>query len=146
MSAIVNISTYCFAPLGELKSLREELVVSCREWGLKGTILLSPEGINLFVAGEEPSVDRLLARLRQLPGLEGLEPKRSWSEDQPFNRMLVRLKKEIISFGVETVRPAEYTSPKIAPKELKKIRYFEHLKASFGSGWQRGKPLPRLGS
>lgn len=120
MPGIVNISTYCFAPLSDLKSLREELASSCREWGLKGTILLSPEGINLFVAGEEGAVDRLLDRLHSICGLEGLEPKRSWSEDQPFNRMLVRLKKEIISFGVETVRPAEYTSPKIAPKELKK--------------------------
>jgi UPF0176 protein len=117
---IVNISTYCFAPLSDLKFLREELAESCRDWGLKGTILLSPEGINLFVAGEESSVDRLLDRLRAIGGLEGLKPKRSWSEDQPFNRMLVRLKKEIISFGVETVRPAEYTSPKIAPKELKR--------------------------
>jgi UPF0176 protein len=117
---IVNISTYCFAPLSDLKSLREELVGSCRDWGLKGTILLSPEGINLFVAGEEGSVDRLVERLRSIRGLQGLEPKRSWSDEQPFNRMLVRLKKEIIAFGVETVRPAEYTSPKIAAKELKK--------------------------
>jgi RluA family pseudouridine synthase len=106
--------------LGELKSLREELAGACRDWGLKGTILLSPEGVNLFVAGAEESVDRLLSRLRVIPGLEGLAPKRSWSEDQPFNRMLVRLKKEIISFGVGTVRPVEYTSPKIAAKELKK--------------------------
>jgi len=120
VTGVCNISTYCFAPLGDLKSLREELALLCRERGLKGTILLSPEGINLFVAGDECPVDFLLGRLRGIPGLEGLEPKRSWSADQPFNRMLVRLKKEIISFGVETVRPADYTSPKIAPKELKK--------------------------
>lgn len=119
VSAIVNISTYRFAPLSDLKSLREELIGSCRSWNLKGTILLSPEGVNLFVAGRESSVDSLLERLRGIPGLEGLEPKRSWSETQPFNRMLVRLKKEIISFGVETVRPAEYTSPKIPASQLK---------------------------
>ncbi len=93
---------------------------SCKAWNLKGTILLSTEGINLFVAGSAESIDRLLARLRAIPGLEDLTPKVSLSDTQPFNRMLVRLKKEIISFGVEAVRPADYTSPKIAPHELKR--------------------------
>ncbi len=120
MSAVTNISTYRFAPLTGLKSLREELQSSCKEWELKGTILLSTEGINLFVAGAAESIDLLLARLRSIPGLEDLTPKVSLSATQPFNRMLVRLKKEIISFGVEAVRPADYTSPKIAPKELKR--------------------------
>ena len=120
MSKVTNISTYRFAGLSGLKSLREELQVSCKAWELKGTILLSTEGINLFVAGAAESIDRLLARLRAIPGLEELTPKVSLSETQPFNRMLVRLKKEIISFGVEAVRPADYTSPKIAAKELKR--------------------------
>jgi RluA family pseudouridine synthase len=120
VSAVTNISTYRFAPLSGLKELREELQVSCKAWGLKGTILLSTEGINLFVAGAAESIDRLLEKLRAIPGLEGLAPKVSLSEHQPFNRMLVRLKKEIISFGVEAVRPADYTSPKIAPQELKR--------------------------
>ena len=120
MSAVTNISTYRFAELTGLKALREELQASCKAWSLKGTILLSTEGINLFVAGAADSIDGLLARLRSIPGLEGLTPKVSLSDSQPFNRMLVRLKKEIISFGVEAVRPADYTSPKIAPKELKR--------------------------
>ena len=120
MSAVTNISTYRFAPLTGLKSLREELQASCKAWELKGTILLSTEGINLFVAGAAESIDLLLAKLRSIRGLEDLTPKVSLSETQPFNRMLVRLKKEIISFGVDAVRPADYTSPKIAPKELKR--------------------------
>ncbi len=120
MSAVTNISTYRFAELTGLKALREELQASCKAWSLKGTILLSTEGINLFVAGAAESIDLLLRRLRAIPGLEGLTPKVSLSDSQPFNRMLVRLKKEIISFGVEAVRPADYTSPKIAPKELKR--------------------------
>ncbi len=117
---ITNISTYRFTALTGLKSLREDLVASCKAWKLKGTILLSTEGINLFVAGEADSIDRLLARLGEVPGLENLEPKVSLSETQPFKRMLVRLKKEIIAFGVDAVRPASYTSPKIAPQELKR--------------------------
>jgi UPF0176 protein len=116
---ITNISTYRFAELSGLKTLREELIADCKTWGLKGTILLSTEGINLFVAGAAESIDRLLEKLRAIPGLEDLQPKISLSETQPFNRMLVRLKKEIISFGVEAVRPADYTSPKLSAKELK---------------------------
>lgn len=120
MPPITNISTYRFAALSGLKELRAELTDSCKAWNLKGTILLSTEGINLFVAGAAESIDSLLARLRAIPGLEDLTPKISLSDTQPFNRMLVRIKKEIIAFGIEAVRPAAYTSPKIAPMELKK--------------------------
>ena len=120
MSAVTNISTYRFAELSGLKDLREELIASCKSWNLKGTILLSTEGINLFIAGAAESIDLLLGKLRSIPGLESLEPKVSLSDTQPFNRMLVRVKKEIISFGMESIRPADYTSPKIAATELKR--------------------------
>jgi len=120
VSAVTNISCYRFAELSGLKELRENLIADCKGWGLKGTILLSTEGINLFVAGAAESIDFLVERLRKIPGLEGLVPKVSISDQQPFNRMLVRLKKEIISFGMESIRPANYTSPKIAATELKR--------------------------
>jgi UPF0176 protein len=120
VSAVTNISTYRFAELTGLKDLRESLIADCKSWELKGTILLSTEGINLFVAGSADSIDRLLEKLRAIAGLEGLEPKISISDKQPFNRMLVRLKKEIISFGMESIRPANYTSPKIPAAELKR--------------------------
>ena len=120
MSAVTNISTYRFAELTGLKDLREELIASCKDWDLKGTILLSTEGINLFVAGAAESIDLLLGKLCGIPGLEGLEPKVSISDHQPFNRMLVRVKKEIISFGMESIRPANYTSPKLPAAELKR--------------------------
>jgi RluA family pseudouridine synthase len=119
MPVITNISTYKFAPLTDLKSLRERLIEKCRGWGLKGTILLSTEGINLFVAGPAEMFDLLMAELHAVPGLEGLTPKVSLSDDQPFNRMLVRIKKEIISFGVEGIDPANYTSKKLPARELK---------------------------
>ncbi len=120
MSAVTNISCYRFAELSGLKELRGELIAECKAWQLKGTILLATEGINLFVAGAAEAVDRLVARLRAIPGLEGLEPKVSLSDTQPFNRMLVRIKKEIIAFGVEGVRPGLRTSPKLPPAELKR--------------------------
>lgn len=120
MQEFLNIAAYQFARLVELKSLRERLIARCRALDLKGTILLSPEGINLFVAGSEDAVQKILVDLRAVPGLEGLTPKESRSAHQPFNRMLVRIKKEIISFGVEEIRPQEYTSARVSPRDLKR--------------------------
>jgi UPF0176 protein len=120
MPVYLNISTYRFAPLRDLKPLRSRLQEKCKAWGLKGTILLSSEGINLFVAGEEGAVHALLAELRAIPGLEDLTPKISPSDHQPFNRMLIRIKKEIIAFGIDSIDPARHTSPRLPPKELKR--------------------------
>ncbi len=75
MTSIINIAAYKFLPLMDLRSLRARLQVLCKEDNLKGTILLSPEGINLFVAGEARGIDRLLAELRGWPGLGDLQPR-----------------------------------------------------------------------
>ncbi|MGJ8633734.1 MAG: pseudouridine synthase [Luteolibacter sp.] len=117
---VTNLAAYRFVELTGLKELREELLGLCKEVGLRGTILLSVEGVNLFVAGPADAVDRVMKRLREIPGLEDFEGKVSESEDQPFRRMLVRIKKEIIAFGVEGVEPGKRTSPKLSAKELKK--------------------------
>ena len=116
---ITNIAAYRFAELTDLKSLRQRLLSLCRGWGLKGTILISMEGINLFVAGGSAEIDLLLAELRSIQGLEGLAVKTSESDHQPFSRMLVRIKKEIIAFGVDGINPARRTSPKLPPATLK---------------------------
>ena len=120
MPTITNIAAYKFASLTDLKPLRERLIARCRGSGLKGTILLSTEGINLFVAGLLAEIDSLLAELRSIPGLEGLVPKVSESGHQPFSRMLVKIKREIIAFGVEGIDPVGRPSPKLAARELKR--------------------------
>ncbi len=119
MAEITNISCYKFAPMADLKPLREELATLCKNWDLKGTILLSTEGINLFVAGPREKIDALVDRLHAIPGLEDLTPKISISDDQPFNRMLVKIKKEIIAFGVEGIDPARRPAPRMTARELK---------------------------
>lgn len=116
---ITNISCYLFAHLSGLKALKAELLGACKERDLRGTILLANEGINLFIAGPRAAIDEVVAMIRAVPGLEGLAPKYSESDHQPFNRMLVRLKKEIIAFGVEGIDPAARTSPKLKAAELK---------------------------
>ena len=120
LKPILNIAAYKFLPLSDLKTLRTRLQTLCKAANLKGTILLSPEGINLFVAGAADGIERLLTELRGWPGLQDLAPKMSETADQPFRRMLVRLKKEIIAFGVPGIDPARRTSPKLSARELKR--------------------------
>ncbi|MFM7593848.1 MAG: rhodanese-related sulfurtransferase, partial [Isosphaeraceae bacterium] len=119
IARIVNIAAYQFAQLRELKPLRERLLNQCRSLGIKGTILLSEEGINLFLAGTESSIEGILDEIRQIPGLESLAAKFSESDHQPFSRMLVKIKKEIIAFGVGGLKYEEYGHQKLKPAELK---------------------------
>jgi len=119
MAAVINLSGYKFAPLADLVPLRDRLRVLSASLALRGTILLSSEGINLFIAGTRESTDALLAALRQVPGLEDLNLKESVSDDQPFNRMLVKIKKEIIAFGIDGIDPARRPTPKLSPRLLK---------------------------
>ncbi len=120
MTKISNIAGYKFVTLPDIRALRTRLLTLCKVWKLKGTILLSIEGINLFVAGEQEKIDLLLAEIRSLPGLADFQVKVSETDHQPFRKMLVRLKKEIIAFGVEGINPALRTSPKLAATELKR--------------------------
>jgi len=114
MSAeVVNLSCYKFAPLEGLEELRTSLQEVAMDQGLKGTILLAPEGINFFLAGTRAQLAAILDVIRAVPGLGGIAPKESPSSDQPFKRMLVKIKKEIIAFGVEGVDPARRPSAKI---------------------------------
>lgn len=119
MNSVVNIAAYKFATLDELETRRVALRDRCRALSLKGTILLSPEGINLFIAGARDAIDALLAELRAQAEFSDLQVKESFSDRQPFNRMLVRIKKEIIAFGVEEIDPRRKTSRRLSAKELK---------------------------
>ncbi|MFM1904681.1 MAG: hypothetical protein RLZZ440_2581 [Planctomycetota bacterium] len=116
---VVNVAAYRFAPLDRLPERRATLRALCRTHGLKGTILLSPEGINLFLAGTREGVDALVDHLRSDPLLAALETKESLSDRQPFTRLLVKLKQEIIAFGVEGIAPHESTSRKLPATTLK---------------------------
>ena len=119
MGFILNIAAYKFVNLFELECLKVDLKKLCKNLELKGSILLSLEGINLFIAGAPHAVEQLIFHLHSVPGLEDLEPKKSRSNEQPFNRMLVKIKREIISFGVDGIDPARRSSPRISARELK---------------------------
>ena len=117
--AIVNIAAYKFVELDRLPERREHVRELARSLDLKGTVLLSEEGINLFIAGSRDSIDQFLSELRSDSRLNDLPVKESLSERQPFTRMLVKIKNEIISFGVEGIDPRQRTSPKLPPEQLK---------------------------
>ncbi len=117
---ILNVAAYRFVKLDNLEALREQLKSHAEQNEILGTILLSAEGINLFLAGEESNVRTFMDTLRTFPQFEGLETKDSYCEEQPFRRMLVRLKKEIIAFGIDGIEPQRRTSPKLPAKELKR--------------------------
>jgi RluA family pseudouridine synthase len=120
MGSIVNIAAYKFTELTGLVELRNQLREIARSQHLRGTILLSAEGINLFVAGERGGIDQLLDHVRQVPGLADLPVKESFSDYLPFTRMLVKIKREIIAFGVDAIDPRRYTSRRLSAPELKR--------------------------
>jgi predicted sulfurtransferase len=117
---VTNAAAYRFARLTDLKPLRDRLLAACRDGNLKGTILLSTEGVNLFVAGADQAVRQLLDLLRTVPGLAELQAKFSTSPRQPFRRMLVKIKREIITLGVPDIDPTATPAPRITPQELKR--------------------------
>lgn len=120
MAAFVNLSAYKFVPLDNLPALRERLLRESVARGLKGTVLLSAEGINLFVAGTRDDAQAFLTVVRSVPGLGDLAPKESASAAAPFGGMRVKLKREIIAFGIDGVDPARRPTPKLAPAELRR--------------------------
>ncbi|WP_137896465.1 sulfurtransferase [Ramlibacter sp. 2FC] len=105
MNHILNISAYKFVPLPDAAALRERLHEQALALALKGTVLLAEEGINLFLAGPAEAVRGFVAQLRQDPRFTDLQPKESWSAEQPFRRMRVKLKREIIRMDHPTIRP-----------------------------------------
>ncbi|PSN11743.1 hypothetical protein C7293_23105 [filamentous cyanobacterium CCT1] len=96
---------YKFVPLSEPASLRVELLERCLGWGLRGTILLASEGLNATVAGDRQGIDQLLAWLHQHAEIGPFTYQESTAEQAPFERMKVKLKREIVTLGRPEVNP-----------------------------------------
>ncbi len=115
---MLNVSAYRFVDLDDLPALRQRLLSTATAAGLKGTVLLAPEGINLFLAGAPDAVRGWLDALRADPRFAGLDAKESTSSDVPFRRLLVKIKREIIRMNHPTIRPAGGRAPAIDPPTL----------------------------
>ncbi len=113
MTQIINIAAYKFVGLADLEQRKAEVMSQAQALALKGTVLLTPEGINLFLAGTRPAIDSFLTWLRTDPAFADLEVKYSASEGVPFKKLLIKIKKEIIRMNHPTIRPESRRAPAV---------------------------------
>ena len=119
MNKTVNIAAYKFVSLDDLLALRDALKSRCLALSLKGTILLAPEGINLFLAGSEDNVAAFKHELSSDTRFADMSFKDSWSDARPFGKLLVKIKREIISFGKPEINPAKRPAERLSARTLK---------------------------
>lgn len=117
---ILNIAAYRFVALTHLPPLQAAVREALQGTGIKGTVLLAEEGINLFLAGEAASVPGFLQWLRQDSRLGGIEAKESWSQAQPFQKLLVKIKPEIIRMNHPAIQPASGRAPAVDAATLQR--------------------------
>ncbi len=117
---LLNIAAYKFVDLDHLVELKTALYNLAQENNILGTILLSQEGINLMLTGLAENIQIFKNYLKSDSRFSDLRYKESQPEEQTYNRLLVKIKKEIIAFGVETIDPIHQQAEYIKPKELKK--------------------------
>lgn len=120
MESVLNIAAYLFTPITDREQLRPVLRERAQAAGLKGTILLAEEGINMFLAGDPHALRGFVEQLREDSRFAALTTKESWSAQQPFRKMLVKLKREIIRMDHPTIQPLEERAPAVAPRTLKR--------------------------
>jgi UPF0176 protein len=118
MSPIVNIAAYKFVSLENLPALQARYRALTDAHDVKGTLLLTPEGINLFLAGSDADIEAVLSTLQAEPAIGPLDIKRSYSETVPFGKMRVRIKKETIRMDRPTIRPAAGRAPAVRADHL----------------------------
>ena len=115
MTSFLVAALYKFVSLPDFEDLKDGLYACANANDVMGTILLAHEGINGTIAGPEAGVRNLLACIRADERMADLEHKESWADENPFYRMKVRLKREIVTLGVEGVDPTtqvgEYVTP-----------------------------------
>lgn len=118
MNEVLNISGYKFLNLPDPHALRARLLAPAQP--LKGTVLLAAEGINLFLAGAECDVEAFLAAVRSEPGLSDFEVKTSWSAQQPFRKLLLKVKREIIRMNHPAIQPQQGRAPAVNARTVKR--------------------------
>ena len=117
----VNIAGYKFQPLEDAADLISLYQNKCDELKLKGTMLISKNGINFSLAGTNQAIDKIIFFLEQDIRFLNIPLKVTYSKEQPFRKMKVRLKKEIISLGRKDINPLKLSGEKISPRDLKQL-------------------------
>jgi UPF0176 protein len=120
VNTVLNISAYKFVELPDALALRDCLLARAVALELKGTVLLAEEGINLFLAGPAADVRSFVMQLQGDARFADIAPKESWSDTQPFKKMLVKVKREIIRMDHPTIRPAAGRAPAVTAAIVKR--------------------------
>ena len=115
MKPVLVAALYKFASLDDLDGRRAALLEKCQTEGIVGTLLLAHEGINGTIAGSDQGIATILAYLRADPEIGDFPHKESRAESLPFRRMKVRLKKEIVTMGVDDIDPNEIVGTYVDP-------------------------------
>ncbi len=116
-ATVVVAALYRFAPLPQYVALREPLYALAEAAGIKGTLLLASEGVNGTIAGSAEAIASVLGWLGAVPGLEALDVKYSAAAHMPFGRLKVRLKREIVTMGVDGIDPLQVVGRYVAPRD-----------------------------
>ena len=113
----VVAALYHFARVDDPSAVQKPLATLCAGQGVKGTLLVAPEGINGTIAGDRAGIDAALTHIRALPGFSGLEHKESLASEPPFVRMKVRVKQEIVTMGQPHVDPTAAVGRYVEPRD-----------------------------
>lgn len=121
MTHVVVSALYKFVTLEHFKSLQKPLLSLMQDQGIRGTLLLAREGINGTVSGSAQAIHTLLAWFEAQPGLDNIVHKESYNQTQPFNRTKVKLKKEIVTLGIEGIDPLKVVGTYIKPADWNQV-------------------------
>ena len=118
---VIIAALYHFTRFSDPDALRGPILDLCLAAGVRGSLLLAQEGVNGTIAGPRAGIDAVLAHLRALPGCAGLDWKEAEASGMPFGRMKVKLKREIVTMGVEGVDPLASVGHYVSPAEWNEL-------------------------
>ncbi len=121
MPQIVVAALYKFTAMPDFADYQAPLRATADQGGVKGTLLLAPEGVNGTIAGPREGIDAMLSHLKSLPGCADLDWKESYTDDNPFLRMKVRLKREIVTMGCEGIDPENSRERYVEPHDWNRV-------------------------
>ena len=108
---------YKFAPVADCAAVHAGLTKICQAQGVRGTIILASEGINGTIAGPDAGIGRVLSHIRQLPGCAGITAKLSRAPAPPFQRLKIRIKREIVTMGQPDIDPLQSVGHYVSPQD-----------------------------
>jgi UPF0176 protein len=117
VSQIRVASLYQFTRFDDCPAIQGMLKLACDGGGVRGTLILAPEGINGTIAGSDAAVEEVVRLIRSLPGCAQIGVKNSEADEMPFHRMKVKIKNEIVTMGEPGVSPLEGVGEYVEPKD-----------------------------